>query len=203
MEKNTVTTKTKWLVDHAHSSIEFKVRHLKIAHVKGFFKTFDATIFTTGKDFTTAEIELWIDVDSISTGDEKRDGHLKSADFFDAEKFKRITFTSSTIQNPNLTGNQIISGELTMKGITKSVKLDVEFGGIILDPYGNEKAGLTVSGKFKRSDWGLTWNAALESGGFMVGDDIHISCEIELSNAGEHELKLEMKSNIDENNFSL
>ena len=194
-----VPTQTKWLIDQAHSEIAFKVRHLMIAHVKGAFKTFDASIYTTGKDFTTVQIDLWIDAASITTGDAKRDEHLKNVDFFDVENHKQITFTSGTMQKAAANGNQELWGELTMKGITKNVKLNVEFGGIANDPWGNEKAGFTVTGKICRSDWGLTWNAATETGGLLVSDELTISCEIQLTNAGKKDLTMELEATADEN----
>ena len=138
MKTNHATEKTKWSIDQAHSEIDFKVRHLMIAHVKGSFKTFDASVYTNAKDFTTAEIDLWIDTTSINTGDAKRDEHLKSLDFFDAQNHKQITFTSSTIGKSDQDGNHELWGELTMIGVTKNVKLNVQFGGIIKDPWGNE-----------------------------------------------------------------
>lgn len=183
----------KWAIDPAHSEIAFKVRHLMIAHVKGLFKIFDASIHTSGKDFTTAEIDLWIDTASISTGDDKRDEHLKSAEFFDAKNYKEITFVSNTMGGSTPKGNHELWGDLTIKGITKNVKLTVQFGGIQKDPWGNEKAGFTVNGKINRSDWGLTWNTAIESGGVMVGDEINITCEIELTNAGQHTAVMELE----------
>jgi polyisoprenoid-binding protein YceI len=192
METTLVSTQTKWSVDQAHCEIGFKIRHLMIANVKGTFKTFDASIYTTLKNFRTAEIDLWIDPSSIDTGDTKRDEHLKSADFFDVTKHKQITFTSSTIGKPDARGYQELWGELTMVGITKNVKLDVQFGGIIKDPQGNEKAGFTVSGKIKRSDWGLIWNATIEAGGMMVSDEVTISCEVELINKGQTNMKMKL-----------
>ena len=181
----------KWSVDLAHSDISFKIRHLMISHVKGAFKTFDASICTTDKDFTTAEINLWIDAAAITTGDAKRDEHLKGPDFFDVENHKQIFFTANTIEEPDADGNHELWGDLTMKGITKHVKLNVAFGGIINDPWGNERAGFTITGKILRSEWGLTWNSAIETGGLMVGDEIKISCEVELINAGEKEILTE------------
>jgi polyisoprenoid-binding protein YceI len=192
METTLVSTQTKWSVDQAHSEIGFKVRHLMISNVKGTFKTFDASIYTTLKDFTTAEVDLWIDPSSIDTGDTKRDEHLKSADFFDVIKHKQITFISSTIGKPDAKGNQELWGELTMIGVTKNVRLDVQFGGIIKDPWGNEKAGFTISGKIKRSDWGLVWNTTMETGGLMVSDEVAISCEVELTNKGETNMKMKL-----------
>lgn len=184
---------TKWSIDQAHSEITFKVRHLMIAHVKGSFKIFDASIYTTGKDFTTAQIDLWIDTSSITTGDSKRDEHLKGSDFFDVEIHKQIAFTSGDIEKADADGNHELWGELTMKGITKKVQLTVQFGGIIIDPWGNEKAGFTVTGKINRNDWGLVWNTAMETGGLLVGEEVKISCEVELINAGQKELIMEME----------
>lgn len=187
-----MTNEIKWSVDPVHSVIEFKVRHLMIAHAKGSFKTFDASIYTTGKDFTTAEIDFWIDASSINTSDEKRDEHLKSAEFFDVDKHKQITFKSSTIGKAGADGMHELWGELTMVGITKNVKLNVEFGGISKDPWGNEKAGFAITGKINRSDWGLVWNAPMETGGFLVSEEVTISCEIELTNMGQKDLTMEI-----------
>ncbi|MHB8259614.1 MAG: YceI family protein [Bacteroidia bacterium] len=195
--KNETKNQTKWSMDLAHSEISFKVRHLMISNVKGTFKIFDASIYTNAKDFTTAEIDLWIDASSISTGDAKRDEHLKGADFFDVQNHKQITFTSSTIGKADAEGNHELWGELTMKGITKNVKLNAQFGGIMHDPWKNEKAGFTVSGKIKRSEWGLSWNTAVEAGGIMVGDEISILCEVELTNAGKKDLTMELASTAD------
>jgi polyisoprenoid-binding protein YceI len=193
MKTAKVGTQTKWSLDQAHSEIAFKVKHLMIAHVKGAFKTFDASIYTTEKDFTTAEIDLWIDAASVNTGDAKRDEHLKSSDFLDVENHKQITFTSSTIGKPDQDGNQELWGELTMVGITKNIKLNVQFGGILNDPWGNEKAGFTVTGKINRNDWGLIWNTTLETGGFLVSDEVTISCEVELTNVGKKDLKMQLE----------
>lgn len=187
---------TKWTVDQAHSEITFKVKHLMISHVKGIFKVFDANIYTHGKDFTTAEIDLWIEVDSIDTRDSKRDEHLKSVDFLDVKNHKQITFTSSTMRKPDAKGTLELWGELTIVGITRNVKLDIQFGGIVKDPWGNEKAGFTLSGKINRSEWELQWNTVMEAGGMLVGDEILISCEMELTNSGQRDLTLELKSTV-------
>lgn len=187
-----MTKENKWSIDQSHSEITFKVRHLMIANVKGSFQTFDASIYTTDRDFTTAEIDLWIDASSISTGDLKRDEHLKSPDFFDVEKHKQINFVSTTIAEPGPDGTQELWGELTILGVTKNMMLNVEFGGIAKDSFGNEKAGFTVSGTIKRSEWGLAWNNATEAGGILVSDDVKISCEIELINLGQQELEVNL-----------
>ena len=192
MKNQEVTTKTKWSIDLDHSEIGFNVKHLMIARVKGVFKKFDASIYTIEKEFTTAEIDLWIDSSSIDTNNKTRDEHLKSADFFDVQKHKQITFTSSTIGEPDHEGNYELWGELTMIGITKIIKLNLQFGGIAHDPWGNEKAGFTITGKISRNDWGLVWNTPMETGGLMVSEEVAILCEIELKNIGLKDLTLEM-----------
>ena len=193
-----MTNETKWSIDQAHSEISFKVKHLMISHVKGSFKIFDASIYTTAKDFATAEIDLWIDASSIITGDPKRDEHLKNSDFFDIGNHKEITFSSNTIGEPDAQGNHELWGDLTMKGITKNIKLNVEFGGMINDPWGKERAGFTVTGKINRNDWGLSWNSAIETGGLVVSEEVTISCEIELINAGQRELTMKLVPVVEE-----
>lgn len=184
----------KWSIDLPHSEIAFKVRHLMIAHVKGSFKIFDASIYTSGKDFTTAEIDLWIDASSITTNDEKRDEHLKSYEFFDVENHKQITFKSSTMPKADSTGKQKLWGELTIRGITKNIEVDVVFGGFSNDPWGNEKAGFEVTGKINRYDFGLVWNTPLDSGTLLVSDEVIISCELELINMGTDNLKMTLET---------
>ncbi len=184
-----MSNQTKWSIDQTHSEITFRVRHLMIANVRGSFKTFDASIYTTDKNFLTTEIDLWIDVNSITTGNQERDNHLKSEDFFNVATHKQISFTSSTI-GAEIDGKHDLWGELTMNGITKNLKLQVEFGGMLEDPWGNEKAGFSITGKFNRNEWGLVWNKAMEAGGIMVSDEVHISCEIELINLGQKDLQM-------------
>jgi polyisoprenoid-binding protein YceI len=175
------TKKTKWILDPVHSEIGFKVKHLMITNVKGEFKEFDASIYTTGENFMTSEIDFWLNPASIDTGDPKRDEHLRSADFFDVENHKQISFTGNTYEQVDGDGSYTLYGDLMIKGITKQIKLDVEFGGVMKDPWGNEKAGFTINGKINRKDWGLNWNATLEAGGVLVSDEIRISCEVELT----------------------
>lgn len=173
---------TKWTIDPSHSEIAFKIRHLMISYVRGTFKTFDATIHTDGNDFSTAEIDFWMDPNSISTGDEKRDEHLRGADFFDAANHKEITFRATSIER-SADGMLELWGDLTVRGITKNIRLEVTQGGIMKDPWGKEKAGFSIKGKIKRDDWQLTWNAPLETGGVLVGGDVIISCDVELVKA--------------------
>lgn len=180
-----MATKTKWVIDHSHSEIAFKVKHLMIVNVKGVFTEYNASIYTTGDDFMTAEVDFWMNPDSLKTNDEKRDAHLRSADFFDVQHHKEITFTSNTIEKTDGDDSYELWGDLTIKGITKKIKLDVEFGGVIKDPWGSEKAGITINGKINRKDWELNWNTTLEAGGVLVGDTVNINCEVELQKQEE------------------
>ncbi len=177
--------KTKWVIDPSHSEVGFKIKHLMITNVKGVFKEFEASVYTTGDDFMTAEIDFWLNPASINTGSPDRNKHLASADFFDAENHKEITFVANTYENVDNDGSYELYGDLTIKGITKRIKLDVEFGGVMKDPWGNEKAGFSINGKIDRKDWGLTWNTALETGGVLVSDDVRINCEVQLLKAIE------------------
>lgn len=172
--------KTKWVLDAAHSEIGFKVKHLMLTNVKGEFKTFEASIYTTGDDFMSAEIDFWLDPASVDTRSADRDGHLRSADFFDVENHKQINFVANTYEAVDNDGSYELYGDLTIKGITDRIKLDVEFGGVMTDPWGNKKAGFTINGKINRKDFGLNWNAALEAGGVLVSDEVRISCEVQL-----------------------
>ena len=132
------------------------------------------------EDFLTAEIDFWLNPASVDTGDTTRDEHLKGADFFDIEKYKEISFIGNTFEKKDNDGSYELYGELTIKDITKQIKLGVEFGGVMKDPWGNEKAGFTINGKISRKDWGLTWNTILETGGVVVSDEVKISCEVQL-----------------------
>jgi polyisoprenoid-binding protein YceI len=189
-----MSNENKWSIDPTHSQIGFKIRHLMISNIKGIFKHFEASIYTTGNDFTTAQIDLWIDANSIQTGDEKRDEHLKSNGFFDTEDHKQITFTASTIGSTAPNGQHELWGELSIKGITKNIKLMVEFGGISKDQYGSEKAGFSIKGSLNRSDWDMVWNKALDSGGMLLSDEVHISCDIELLNTDQNNLIMELET---------
>lgn len=167
---------TTWAIDPTHSEITFKVKHLMISNVKGAFKTFEASI--DGEDFTKSTISATIDTSSISTNNEDRDTHLKSPDFFEVEQYPEITFVSKSLKKADDNKFKLI-GDLTIKGTTKEIKLDAEFGGYMKDPYGNEKAGFSIDGKLNRKDFGLNWNAALEAGGVMVGNEIKINAEVQ------------------------
>ncbi|MEO6903517.1 MAG: YceI family protein [Bacteroidia bacterium] len=180
METKEIKTKVKWEIDPSHSEIAFKVKHLMITNVKGIFKEFGASIYTTGKDYITSEIDFFMNPASVDTGDAKRDEHLRSTDFFDVENHKKITFVGESCEKVGGDGSYQLYGNLTIKGITKKIKLEVEFGGVMKDPWGNEKVGYEINGKINRKDWGLNWNTALEAGGVLVGDEIKINCEVEL-----------------------
>ncbi|PLT27750.1 YceI family protein [Peribacillus deserti] len=174
--------KTKWALDPTHSSVDFSVKHMMFAKVNGSFNKFDAVIEADPADLTTADIEFTIDTASIDTRNDDRDVHLRSADFFDTEAYPSITFKSNEITK---TGDNeySVAGDLTLHGVTRPEAFTVTFEGQGKDPWGNEKAGFSVEGKIKRSDFGLTWNAALETGGVLVGDSINISMQIQAAKA--------------------
>jgi polyisoprenoid-binding protein YceI len=170
---------TIWKIDPTHSEVQFKVKHLMITTVTGYFKRFDLEVETEGDDFTTAtRIEFTADINSIDTNNQQRDTHLRSADFFDAENHAQLKYIGKNYNTDGEEGQ--LQGELTIRGITKPVSLRVEFGGIVVDPYGQTKAGFTVSGKISRKDFGLTWSAVTEAGQVVVSDEIRLHCEIQL-----------------------
>lgn len=177
-------TGVKWTIDPAHSEIQFKVKHMMISTVTGSFGKFGADIEANGDDLSTAKIRFHADVESITTGNGQRDGHLKSTDFFSGEKHPQIVFTSTGSKAVDGDGSWTLLGDLSMNGITKPVELDVEWGGVMKDPYGNTKAGVSIHGKVNRKDWGINWNAALEAGGVMVSDEVRIACEVQLVKQG-------------------
>ena len=170
------TAKTKWVLDQSHSELLFKVKHLMISNVNGEFRKFSAVI--DGEDFTKSNISATIDASSISTNDDQRDGHLRSADFFDVENHRELSFIGTSFRKIDAENYQL-TGTLTMKGVSKEVTLSVVFGGIVKDPWGNERSGYSFSGKINRKDWGLNWNAALEAGGVLVSDEVRISGEVQ------------------------
>ena len=172
------TSKTTWVLDPTHSELLFKVKHLMITNVKGEFRSFNASLESLGDDFSKATVSATVDADSIFTNNTDRDNHLKSADFFDVENHKALTFEGTSFTKLD-EDNYQLKGNLTIKDVTKEISLDVEFGGLAKDPWGNEKAGFSISGKFNRKDWGLNWNAALEAGGVMVSDEVRINGEVQ------------------------
>lgn len=174
--------KTKWALDPVHSSVDFSIKHMMIANVKGTFNQFDAIIEANPADLTDAQIQFSIDVASIDTRNVDRDNHLRSGDFFDAENHPVMTFNSINIVH-NGDGEYNVTGELTIRGVTNKETFEVRYEGSGIDPWGNEKVGFTVEGSIKRSDYGLTWNAALETGGVLVGDKVKITLDVQAAKA--------------------
>ena len=166
-------------IDPAHSEITFKVKHLMITNVTGSFSKFDATMESSKDDFSDASISFEADVNSISTNNEQRDAHLKSADFFHAEKFPKITFKSTSLEKQN-DSDYVLKGDLTIFGVTRPVSLNVHYEGSAVDPWGQNKAGFEIEGKIKRSDFGLKWNALTEAGGAVVSDDVRLIMNVQM-----------------------
>lgn len=173
---------TKWNVDAVHSSVKFTVSHLVISEVEGSFKKFNGSISTANPDFSGASIEFTVDVKSISTDNDMRDNHLKSPDFFDAEKFPEMTFKSTSFKK--VSGNKYeLVGDLTMHGVTKSVKFSVDYGGTMNDGMGNTKAGFKATAVIDRFNYGLKWSKATETGGLVVGNEVTINLRLEFAKA--------------------
>ncbi len=170
---------TTWISDPMHSEVGFKVRHLMITSVKGHFEKFEVKAVTEDDDFSKAQISVTADAASISTGVGDRDAHLQSDDFFGAQAFPQIGFISTSIVRKGDDAFEL-TGDLTIRDVTKPITLDVEYGGIVTDPYGQTKAGFTVEGKLSRKEYGLTWSATTEAGGIVVADEIKLLCEVQL-----------------------
>ena len=169
-----------WVIDPTHSEVQFKIKHLMITNVTGSFNLFEASVQTEDEDFMKAKVSFSADIDSISTGNEQRDAHLKSSDFFDAANHPKLTFVATKFETVDNDGSYELYGDLTIRGVTKNIKLGVEFGGVVQDAYGNTKAGFSINGKINRKDFGLTWSAVTEAGGVVVSDEVRIACEIQL-----------------------
>ena len=168
-----------WKIDPVHSEIQFKVKHLMITTVTGYFRKFDCEVISESEDFnSTTSIKFTADIDSIETNNEQRDTHLKSEDFFNAERFGQVVFTGTKYDAINSAAT--LYGNLTIRGITKPVKLDVELGGIVTDPYGQKKAGFTVNGRISRKEFELKWNAVTEAGSIVVSDEVKLHAEVQL-----------------------
>lgn len=165
--------KTTWAIDPTHSEVSFKVKHMMISTVTGHFESFSGTVETEDEQFTDANVEFTIDVDSINTKNADRDGHLKSEDFFAADQHPKIAFKSKSFDGSNLVG------DLTIRDITKEVALDVDFNGVAVDPYGQTKAGFEVEGKINRKDFGLSWNAVTEAGNIVVSDTVKLEMSVQ------------------------
>lgn len=174
-------TLTKWAIDTTHTEVQFKVKHLVIATVTGSFKKFSGSVESNSDDFNGAEVNFSLDVNSIDTNQSDRDAHLKSPDFFAAEQFPTADFVGVLSK---VSGNDYkLVGDLTLRGTTKQVELSVEFGGIMVDPWGNTKAGFEINGKINRKDFGLNWNAITEAGGMVVSEDVKLHLNVELAKA--------------------
>ena len=172
----------KWSVDKAHSKVQFTVSHLVITDVTGQFKSFDASIESTKEDFSDAKINFSVDVNSIYTENDKRDGHLKSDDFFNAEKFPKMTFVGKSMKKVGKNKFKL-TGDFTIRDVTKQVTLDVVYNGTIKDPWGNTKAGFKVTGSLNRFDYNLKWNVLTEAGGAVVGKTVYLTVDLELNKA--------------------
>lgn len=178
IKSNLLMATVKWALDPTHSEIGFKVKHLMFTNVSGHFRQFSVQAETNEEDFSNAKVVFSADVESINTNNEQRDAHLKSADFFDAATYPQLTFTSTGFSGSG--EDWQLTGDLTLHGVTKQVTFTVEFGGIVKDPWGNVKAGFSVQGKINRKEFGLNWNAVLESGGVMVSEEVKLHAEIQL-----------------------
>lgn len=171
---------TNWVLDPTHSEVNFKIKHLMITNVSGSFGNLSGTLTAEGDNFSQAQVQFSADTATVNTNNADRDKHLKSGDFFDAEQYPQIRFESSNYNASTGT----VTGNLTIKDVTKSVTLDVEFNGVNKDPWGNHKAGFSLSGKINRKDWGLNWNAALETGGMLVSEEVKINAEVQFVQQG-------------------
>jgi len=175
-----MATATKWAIDPMHSEVQFKIKHLVISTVSGFFKSFEGSVETEGDDFENASISFSLDVDSLDTNQSQRDEHVKSPEFFDAASHPQITFKSTSFTKKSDEEYDLV-GDLTIKDITKSVQLEVEYGGSAGDFYGNTKAGFEITGKINRKDFGLTWSGVTDAGSIVLGDDIKLLINIQLT----------------------
>ncbi|MBU1100165.1 MAG: YceI family protein [Bacteroidetes bacterium] len=171
---------TKWTFDKTHTQVKFTVTHLVITEVEGNFSSFDGSVETNGDNFDNAKINFTIDVASINTDNEKRDEHLKSDDFFSADKFAKITFVGKSLKKISDKKYKLV-GDITIRDITKEIELDVKYNGIVNDPWGNTKAGFKLTGELDRFDFGLKWNALLEAGGAVVSKEVGLTINVELT----------------------
>lgn len=178
--ETTTANQTKWVIDPMHSEVEFKVKHLVISTVTGRFQQFNAEAIADKDDFTNVQVNFTADAKSITTNNDQRDTHLRSDDFFNTDKYPEITFRSREFKKTGDDTYKLI-GDLTIRDVTKPVELDVEYGGIATDPYGNTKAGFEVTGNINRKDYGLKWNAITEAGSAVVSDKVKILASVQFS----------------------
>lgn len=173
----TASAQSTWSVDASHSNIGFAVPHMVVSEQEGNFKEYTISVTSKSDDFNGADVQFTAKAASINTENEKRDGHLKSADFFDAEKFPEVTFKGKLVKEG---GKYVLKGDFTMKGVTKPVTFDVTYGGTV-KAWGKDVAGFKINGKINRQEYGLTWSKAIETGGLVVGDEVTITCKVELN----------------------
>lgn len=171
--------KSVWAVDPTHTEIGFKVKHMMFTNVSGKFNSFEASVENEDDKFETSKISFSAEAASINTANADRDAHLRSADFFETDKFPKLSFVSTDIKKVNDNQYQV-SGDFTIRDVTKNITLDAEYSGLMKDPWGNTKAGFSLSGKISRKDFGLLWNAALETGGVLVSDEVKLLSEVQL-----------------------
>ncbi|MHB1278374.1 MAG: YceI family protein [Bacteroidia bacterium] len=176
----TTQTQSKWAIDPAHSEIQFKVKHLVISTVTGYFRNFEGSVESTNDDFEGARIRFSADVNSIDTNNEQRDGHLKSDDFFGAAQFPKLLFASTSFKKRSGEAYEL-KGTITLKGVSKEITLAAELGGKAVDPYGNQKAGFEINGKLNRKDFGLNWDAVTEAGGIVVSDEVRLHINVQIN----------------------
>ncbi|MDO9137274.1 MAG: YceI family protein [Lutibacter sp.] len=174
-----VQAQTTWNIDPSHSSIRFAVDHMVISEVEGIFSTYEGSVIATKADFSDAKINFTVDVNSVNTDNAKRDEHLRSADFFETEKYPKMTFVSTSVVKTG-TGKYNLKGKLTLHGVTKEITLAMTYGGTTKDPWGNTKAGLKVTGVINRTDFGLKYNSVLEAGSLMIGEEVTITAKVQL-----------------------
>lgn len=169
--------KDSWVLDKAHTEVKFNVQHLVISEVGGHFKEFDGSVTSSNADFDGSQIDFTAMVPSIHTGNEQRDKHLKSDDFFNAEEYPELKFNGTLVKKGD---DYVMQGEMTIRGKTHPVEFDVEYNGTVKDPWGNEKAGFKIMGKINRFDYGLQWNTLMEAGGAVVDEEVEIVCNVQL-----------------------
>ncbi|GAB2591225.1 YceI family protein [Spirosoma areae] len=180
METTTTVTTSTWVIDPTHSEVQFKVKHLMVSSVIGLFSRYEGKLEMDGDDFDDAKITFSADIDSISTGNAQRDEHLKSAEFFDAAQFPSLTFVSTGMTRTKA-DFYLLTGLLTLHGVTKVVALQAEYGGQMQDFYGNTKAGFEITGTIKRKEFGLNWDGVTEAGGIVVSDDVKLVLNIQVT----------------------
>lgn len=171
-------TTTNWVLDPTHSELQFKVKHLMVSYVTGQFKQFNASFEIAGDDLTKAKVHFLADINSISTNNEQRDAHLKTGDFFDAENYPQVRFEGESWEKID-DENYKLHGILTLRGIHKKIVLNVEFGGITQDPWGNTRSGFSITGKINRKDFGISFSMVSETGGILLGEEVTINANAE------------------------